>query len=180
MILGNGNCLFIAVAHIIYGSEDKHATVHQTLIIFTFNYRPVLLNYITSEPFEEHIETVTIGKVIGTHVKLHAAASYYQLPVYICSPHPQTNNYMYQLVPEQCVHLCYGETCTLPQTNRLGHYKLHSWFPSTTRIISVQDPDAEKSSYMYMNITKFSPRSTKLQLHRRSNGRTRIRAEMAA
>ena len=27
VILGDGNCLFTAIAHIIYGTEDNHATV---------------------------------------------------------------------------------------------------------------------------------------------------------
>ena len=45
-ILGDGNCLFRAIAQIIYGTEDNHATVcvHVCQILLTFlcNNRPVL------------------------------------------------------------------------------------------------------------------------------------------
>ena len=126
MILGDGNCLFRAVAHIIYGTEDSHATVRQILVTFLCNNRPVLLKYIASGSFEEHVQTVSREGAWGTQVELYATASFYQLPVYIFSPHPQTNNYRWLLFePEQRTHLCYAENCAPPQTNSItSHIEL--------------------------------------------------------
>ena len=87
VIWGEGNCLFRALTHVTYGTEDNHATVRQILVIFLCNNRPVLLKYITSGSFEEHIETVIRQGAWGTQIELYAAASYYHLPIYIFSPH---------------------------------------------------------------------------------------------
>ena len=92
VILGDGNCLFRAVAHIMYGTEDKHATVRQILVRFIWHNRPVFQKYITNGTFEQHAEIVTREGAWGTQVELYVTASYYRLPVYIFSPHPQPTN----------------------------------------------------------------------------------------
>ena len=48
VILGDGNCLFRAVAHIIYGTEESHATVRRILVTFVSKNKPVLVKYVTN------------------------------------------------------------------------------------------------------------------------------------
>ena len=88
VILGDGNCLFRAVAHIVYGTQESHATVRRILVTFVSKNRPVLVKYVTNGSFEEHMRAVAREGAWGTQVELYAAASLYQLPVYIFSPHP--------------------------------------------------------------------------------------------
>ena len=118
VILGDGNCLFRALAHVAYGSENHHGIMRQILVAFLCKNRPVLLKYITTATFEEHIAAIIRQGAWGTQVELYAAASFYQLPLYLFSPHPKTNNYRWLLFePEQRSQLLYGENCAPPQTN---------------------------------------------------------------
>ena len=98
----------------MYGTEDKHATVREILVRFTWHNRPVFQKYITNGTFEKHTELFTREGAWGTQVKLYVTASYYTLPVYIFLPHPQTNKYRRLLFEaEQCAHLSYKENFTL-------------------------------------------------------------------
>ena len=120
VILDDGNCLFRAVAHIMYETEDKHAAVHQILVRFTWHNRPVFQKYITNGTFEQHVEIVTREGAWGTQVEPYVTASYYRLPVYIFSPHPQNNKHRWFLFePEQCAHLSYKENFRLLQINHI-------------------------------------------------------------
>ena len=125
MILGDGNCfLFRAVvAHIIYGTEDNHATVRPILVTFLCNNRPVLApqlhtkrkflnNTLKRSPEKEPGELKWSSMLQQATINSPCTFSHHM--------HPQTNNYPWLLFePEQCAHLCYGEHCTPPQTNSI-------------------------------------------------------------
>ena len=51
-----------------------------------------------SETFEEHVTTMRWEGAWGTQVELCAAASFYQLPFYVCSSHPTTKQYRWLLL----------------------------------------------------------------------------------
>ena len=133
VIRGDGNCFFRALAHITYRSEDNHATVRRVLVTFISNNKPVFLKYVTSETFEEHVATVSRQGAWGTQVELYAAASYYQLPIYIFSPHPKSNKYRWLLFePEQRSQLFYGKKCASAQPNFITQCITHIELCHTT------------------------------------------------
>ena len=75
MILGEGNRLFTTVAHILYGTEDKHASVRQILVKFILHNRPVFQKYKTNGSFEQHAETLNREGAWGTQVEQYATTS---------------------------------------------------------------------------------------------------------
>ena len=124
VILGDGNCLFRAVAHIVYGTQESHATVRRILVTFVSKNRPVLVKYVTNGSFEEHIRAVARegpGELKLSCTLQQACTNY----LYIFSHH--THHYRWLLIePEQHTNLCYAENCAPPpQTNSIiSHIEL--------------------------------------------------------
>ena len=138
-IQADGNCLFRALSHLAYGIEDKHATFRESLIKFILNNRPAFEKYIMTGSFEEHVKALSDG-AWGTQVELFATASYYQLPVYVCSPHPQTDKYRWLVFqPVDSSDLLFDEKQTLHQPNN-SHVELcHTWGDHFDCVLNLHD-----------------------------------------
>lgn len=97
VIRGDGNCFFRAVAHVTHGSEDGHAEVRKYLTNFLDANRAAFEKYIINGSWEEHISAMKLEGTWATQVELYAAATYFQVPLYLCSPHPATKRYSWLL-----------------------------------------------------------------------------------
>ena len=51
-----------------------------------------------SENWDEHITVMKQEGTWATQVELYAIASYFQIPLYLCSPHPATKKYTWLLL----------------------------------------------------------------------------------
>lgn len=93
-IQGDGNCLFRALAHIIYGNELFHLKMRQILVEFTKNNEDILKYFVLSGTFSDHLEQMKNDRVWGTQVELYAAATLFMLPIYVYTPKRDTYNWI--------------------------------------------------------------------------------------
>ena len=121
---GDGNCFFRAVSHVIHGTQDSHVQVRKSLVTFVERNRDMFELFVMSGTFEDHITTMRREGAWGTQVELWAAASFYQVPFYVCSPHPTTKQYRWLLFnPLDHAQLTFEAEHT-PENPALGHAEL--------------------------------------------------------
>ena len=131
-IVGDGNCMFRALAFHILGDEKSHFALRSLLVRFenlngsTFSPRLISgVNGVNLPTFEKHIDHMLKPKSYGTHVELQAAATYYQVPIYIWTRNRQGEGYHWEVIKPLCAcsEVCaplVAENClTFP----LQHYK---------------------------------------------------------
>ena len=94
-ILGDGNCLFRALSYLLFGSEEHHQQVRQTLVEFTVINRTVLSNYCLTS-IEDHTAHMKYDTVWGTDLEIRAAAAYLRLPIYVCTQRSQNLQYYWE------------------------------------------------------------------------------------
>lgn len=88
VIQGDGNCLFRALAFVIYKTEEVHSKMRQLLVDF------VIKNKCSFQPFvkesvEEHARQMRYMRRWGTALEILAAASLLQIPIYTYTPSVQ-------------------------------------------------------------------------------------------
>ena len=86
VILGDGNCLFRALSYLVYGNQDAHPAVRQALATIVERNRDRFEQYIMEGTFDEHIMAIKREGAWGSQVELFAAATYFRMPLYVCSP----------------------------------------------------------------------------------------------
>ena len=84
-INGDGNCLFRSLAHIVYGTELGHVQMRKLLVGFVKSNRQMFEPLIIRGTFDEHIDRMTCARVWGSHIELQAAASLFEMPVFVCT-----------------------------------------------------------------------------------------------
>ena len=82
-IRGDGNCLFRALAHCIYGTEEVHMKMRQLLVDFAKDNTEVLSPYVLSGTIDSHLAHMKYDRIWGTQVELKAAASLFQMDLYV-------------------------------------------------------------------------------------------------
>ena len=85
-ISGDGNCLFRALALIIYGSESFHDRVRLLLTNFIEKNTKDFKKYLSDETMETHLKKLKQLGQWGGQVELKAAAGILKLPTYIYTP----------------------------------------------------------------------------------------------
>lgn len=108
-ILGDGNCMFRALAFHVLGDEADHIIMRSFLVRFensnssTFEGRLISGEGGVNQPtFSEHIRHMLKPRSYGTHVELEAAATYYQVPIYICTKNRQMEGYHWEIIKPLC------------------------------------------------------------------------------
>lgn len=92
-ITGDGNCFFRSLSYIVSGNQDSHGHIRGQLVDL------VQLNLTTFQTFvwqgnvEDHARRMRREGIWATQVEIAAAASYLGMPIFSCTPHPQTKNY---------------------------------------------------------------------------------------
>ena len=127
-IKGDGNCLFRALSYLILGTEDCHQQVRLTLINYTTHNREVFTNFCSPLcTLEEHTARMRYETVWGTDLEIKVAASYFQLPIYVCTQRSGTLTYYWECFQPvlsnnlQSLAQPYFET---PLINALDHLEL--------------------------------------------------------
>ena len=94
-IKGDGNCLFQSFCHAFLNHEDHHFTL-MNHIVRTINLNPTIFsNYlmpINKPTVEEQMKHMLQPSVWGTHLKLKAAATQLQFPIYVCTQQQQPHD----------------------------------------------------------------------------------------
>ena len=74
-ISGDGNCMFRALAMVMYGSESFHNTVRLLLVDYIKSNSKDFKKYLSNETMEVHLKRLMELGQWGTHMELKAAAS---------------------------------------------------------------------------------------------------------
>ena len=97
-VLGDGNCLFRAVSHQLYGSEDQHLQIRHSLCNFIeqnqSKYEPYWIDLTTS--FSSHLKDIKNAGCWGTGLEIKACSDYLLTPVFVCSPDVTTGAYRWE------------------------------------------------------------------------------------
>ena len=88
MIRGDGNCLFRALAFVVYKTEDVHSKMRQLLVDFVTNNKHSFQPFIKGS-LEEHVRQMRYMRRWGTAIEVLAAASLMQIPIYTYSPNAE-------------------------------------------------------------------------------------------
>ena len=107
--------MFRSPSHQLYGSSERHYAVRYLLLRFESNNRATFSKFLTevnSSNMDSHIRDLIHPGRWGTHIELHAAATYFQIPIYfirtpssdykreVINPIGPPNEFRYQLCSE--------------------------------------------------------------------------------
>ena len=107
--------MFRSLSHQLYGSSERHYAVRSLLLRFESNNRATFSKFLTevnSPNMDSHISDLIHPGRRGTHIELHAAATYFQIQIYfirtpssdykweVINPIGPPNEFRYQLCPE--------------------------------------------------------------------------------
>lgn len=85
-IIGDGNCLFRCLSQHLFNSQDKHQVVRELVCNFEKENASTFEVYLTpnqSQSIHEHVQLILKNNSWGTQVELIAAATYFQVPIYV-------------------------------------------------------------------------------------------------
>ena len=168
---GDGNCLFRALSKQLFGTDSFHCQLRIFLADIVFlnsdRYRQF---YIPSgtRTFEQHQGAIRKLAVWGTQVEIQVASDNYQIPIYVCSPHPTTGQIRW-LRFKPSYSLCKPVTSELPQVSLLytnshvelahtGYYydSIYSTSQQKLECPELPDEDAQYEVCMVSDITSDS------------------------
>lgn len=92
-ILGDGNCLFRALSHLILWEEDYHQQIRKLLIDFIVLNQDIFCKFCKERTLEEHVAHMKYDTIWGTDIEIRAAASYLQRPIYVCTQRSRSLEY---------------------------------------------------------------------------------------
>ena len=93
-VLPDGNCMFCALSHQLYGSDQHHVHVRSMLLEVIESNKIIYQPYwIEDTPwgkttFNEHLQRVALVGSWGTQVELQAVSGCFNVTVFVCSPNP--------------------------------------------------------------------------------------------
>ena len=131
-VKGDGNCLFRAISHQLYATEDFHAELRQCLHQFIQQSKTKYEAYWihSTVSYNDHLQQLMHLGSWGTQLELKAFSDYLDLPLYICSPNPTTKAYRWEkFTPYYCsrVNNITLPNIALPPTSRpfsVNHLKI--------------------------------------------------------
>lgn len=91
-VVGDGNCLFRSLAIQLFNNEGIHKQLRPVIATCQIEH-PIWYSAIwggEGDFIQNHVEKMKKDRVWGTQVELQATADLFSLPIYVCSPHPQT------------------------------------------------------------------------------------------
>ena len=122
-IIGDGNCLFRALAYILYGDEMLHEKMRELLANFISQNRDHMQPYIRGD-IREYVVKVKLTRVWGTAVELLAAATLFETAVFTFTPH-ETGYHWLCYKPLTSSKLIYPTKEARPQRlNHIDHIEL--------------------------------------------------------
>lgn len=95
-IQGDGNCFFRALSYIMDKTEDHHASVRGTLVLFSELNAECFNKYCTFSSFKEHIQRMRHETVFATQMEAHVAASCIQRTLYIYTQKSGNGEYYWE------------------------------------------------------------------------------------
>ena len=129
-IQGDGNCLFRALSRILCGNQDSYAFICRTLVTFSMHNKTLLQKFCHPVPIEQHLSGMKLDRIWGKDLELHATASLWQVPIYVCTQNPNNPKYFWVVFkPSDHSQLMLMEECQqIPRPPGVLHFELfHAW-----------------------------------------------------
>ena len=93
LMLGDGNCFFHALSYIIYHDQCYDQELRHHLSNFVLLNPHVFQPLVWEGTVESHVCKMKVQGTWATQVEVAATATYFQIPVFSCTPHPQGRGY---------------------------------------------------------------------------------------
>ena len=123
---GDGNCLFRSLSIIVCGNEDNHQFIRRILATFCIHNKELFQRFCHPTPITEHINGMKLDRIWGTDLEIHAAASLWQVNIYVCQPNTSDSSYSWicfkPFSPAELV--CPDECQQLPHPPGVLHFEL--------------------------------------------------------
>ena len=93
-VMPDGNCMFCALSHQLYGSDKHHIQVRRIrLEVIQCNHSTYQAYWIEDMPWgkvtvREHLQRLADVESWGTQVELQAVSDCFNTTVFVCSPNP--------------------------------------------------------------------------------------------
>ena len=75
------------------GNEEHHQFVRRTLATFCSHNNKLFQQFCHPTPIKDHINGMMLDRIWGTDLEIHAAASLWQVDVYVCQPNTSDSSY---------------------------------------------------------------------------------------
>ena len=106
----DGSCLFRALSHQLFDSEDQHSSIRLLLERFeNLNkevFSPFLME-LNEKTIEAHIRKLGIPSVWGTHIEMLAFATYFKTPIFVAQMVNSSGIYNWKVVKPLSADLHY-------------------------------------------------------------------------
>lgn len=106
----DGSCLFRALSHQLFDSEDQHSSIRLLLQRFeNLNkeaFSPFLME-VNEKTIEAHIRKLGIPSVWGTHIEMLAFATYFKTPIFVAQMVNSSGVYNWKVVKPLSASLRY-------------------------------------------------------------------------
>jgi OTU domain-containing protein 5 len=87
----DGNCMFRAVAHQLYGDQEMYDTIRKNCVAYMEKERDHFSQFVT-EDFTEYLKRKRIDTVFGNHLELQAIAEIFNRPILIYTDNDEPLN----------------------------------------------------------------------------------------
>ena len=104
-IQGDGNCFFRAISETLYGQQDKHEEIRSALVNFIMSNKDIFAKFIPStvDCIDNHLQRMQRWGTWATHLEIFAAASFFQIPIYVATQRSKTMVYYWEIYnPQSC------------------------------------------------------------------------------
>jgi len=78
----DGNCMFRAVAHQLYGDQEMYDTIRKNCVVYMEKERDHFSQFVT-EDFTDYLKRKRLDTVFGNHLELQAIAEIFNRPILI-------------------------------------------------------------------------------------------------
>jgi len=110
VVSGDGNCLFRAVAHQVYGDESLHSVIRAKVIEYLAVERNYFFEYV-DENYELYLDRMKLDGTWGGNVEIQAMCEIYGRPIeifaYSATPMRTYTNEIVNLTPKPPIRLSY-------------------------------------------------------------------------
>jgi len=85
----------------LHGCEDQHEKIRHNIVEFVESHKDVFRKFLMSPCMEDHIESMKKCGTWATQLEVSAAATLFQIPIYVCTQRSGSPTYYWELYQPQ-------------------------------------------------------------------------------
>jgi len=108
------------------GNEDNHQFIRRTLATFCTHNQTLFQKFCHPTLIKDHINGMMLDRIWGTDLEIHAAASLWQVDIYVCQPNASDRSFSWiRFKPlSQSELICPEECLQIPRPPGVLHFEL--------------------------------------------------------